>query len=58
VSPAFKKTNGIVYVLPETRSARETFGSYDVDEHARRPIAPAPLPAQGKVSVGSTIKLR
>lgn len=34
VSPAFKKTDGIVYVLPETRSPRETFGSYDVDERA------------------------
>jgi hypothetical protein len=31
VSPAFKGTNGIVYVLPETRSAQEVFGSYDVD---------------------------
>ncbi len=26
VSPAFKRTHGIVYVLPETRSARELFG--------------------------------
>lgn len=32
VSPAFKKSDGVVYVLPETRSARETFGSYDVEE--------------------------
>ncbi len=30
VSPAFRSTNGIVYVLPETRSAQEVFGSYDV----------------------------
>ena len=28
VHPAFTKTNGIVYVLPETRSAREVFESY------------------------------
>jgi hypothetical protein len=28
VRPAFTKTNGIVYVLPETRSAREVFASY------------------------------
>lgn len=34
VSPAFTKTNGIVYVLPETRSARELFKSYDVDGQA------------------------
>jgi hypothetical protein len=31
VRPAFTGTNGIVYVLPETRSAREVFGSYDVE---------------------------
>lgn len=30
VSPAFRGTNGIVYVLPETRSAQEVFRSYDV----------------------------
>ncbi|WP_349279998.1 hypothetical protein [Polaromonas hydrogenivorans] len=39
VSPAFTGTDGIVYVLPETRSAREVFGSYDVGEHPR-PQAP------------------
>jgi hypothetical protein len=31
VSPVFTGTNGIVYVLPETRPAREVFGSYDVE---------------------------
>ncbi|MDB5945051.1 MAG: hypothetical protein JWQ33_77 [Ramlibacter sp.] len=30
VSPAFTGTNGIVYVLPDTRPVREVFGSYDV----------------------------
>lgn len=30
VRPAFTGTNGIVYVLPETRSAQILFGSYDV----------------------------
>ena len=35
VSPSFTGTSGIVYVLPETRSAREVFGSYDVQESAR-----------------------
>lgn len=34
LSPAFTGTDGVVYVLPETRSAREVFGSYDVEEHA------------------------
>ena len=32
VSPAFRGTNGIVYVLPETRPARVVFSSYDVAE--------------------------
>jgi hypothetical protein len=32
VSPAFTGTDGIVYVLPETRPAREVFGSYVVEE--------------------------
>jgi len=31
VSPAFTNTNGIVYILPEMTTARELFGSYDVD---------------------------
>ena len=35
VSPAFTGTQGIVYILPETRSAREVFGSYDVDAGTR-----------------------
>jgi len=30
VSPAFSRTSGIVYILPETGTAREMFGSYDV----------------------------
>ena len=34
LSPAFTGTDGIVYVLPETRSAREVFGSYEVKVHA------------------------
>ena len=36
VSPMFTGTDGIVYVLPETRPAREVFGSYDVEERARQ----------------------
>ena len=46
VSPAFTGTNGIVYVLPETRAAKEVFGSYDVDEHARPLAARQAKPAQ------------
>ena len=36
VSPSFTGTNGIVYILPETRSAREVFGSYDVQDPSRK----------------------
>ena len=39
VSRSFKGTNGIVYVLPETRSAQQVFASHDVDGHA--PLPPA-----------------
>ena len=46
VRPAFTGTNGIVYVLPETRSAREVFKSYDVDEHERLPPVSQPLPSR------------
>src|ERR1043166_7326206 len=35
VRPAFTGTNGIVYILPETRSARGVFGAYDVEAQAR-----------------------
>jgi hypothetical protein len=45
VRPAFTGTNGIVYVLPETRLAREVFASYDVEEHARLQNASQPTPA-------------
>ena len=31
VSPSFTGTNGNVYILPETRTAQEVFGSYDVN---------------------------
>ena len=34
VSPAFTGTDGIVYVLPDTRPVREVFGSYDVGREA------------------------
>lgn len=35
VSPSFTGTTGIVYILPETRSAHEVFGSYDVPSSSR-----------------------
>ena len=39
VSPAFRGTSGIVYVLPETRSSRAVFGSYADHEKANPPAA-------------------
>jgi len=42
VRAAITTTNGIVYVLPETRSNREVFASYDVEEHARKQVAMLP----------------
>ena len=39
VSPTFKGTNGIVYILPETRSAAQVFGSYDVQDASRNQVS-------------------
>jgi len=44
VSPSFTGTNGIVYILPETRTAREVFGSYDVQDASRRRASPRGTP--------------
>src|SRR5450830_899498 len=49
VHPAFTGTNGIVYVLPETRSPQKVFASYDVDERERLQTARERLPAQSEV---------
>jgi len=47
VRPAFTGTNGIVYVLPETKPASKVFASYDVEEkHAREQAASQAVPAQ------------
>lgn len=47
VSPAFKGSNGIVYVLPETRSARAVFASYDIEDAALTQVARQDLPRNG-----------
>ena len=39
VHPAFTGTNGVVYVLPETRSIHEVFAMYNIDENQRRQSA-------------------
>jgi hypothetical protein len=36
VHPAFTRTNGIVYILPETRTSRVLFGLYDGTELAQK----------------------
>jgi hypothetical protein len=46
VRPAFTGTNGIVYILPETRTAREVFASYDVDERLQLEHVSRTDPAQ------------
>jgi hypothetical protein len=42
VGPAFARSSGVVYILPETGPARALFGSYDVgvDAQARVPAPP------------------
>ena len=53
VSPAFSGTEGIVYVLPEIRSVREVFGSYDVDERSTRSDAALPASAGNEPAASS-----
>ena len=50
VSPIFTGTNGIVYVLPETRSAKEVFGSYDVQDRPLQQDSPSPAQAINSAS--------
>lgn len=47
VSPSFTGTNGVVYILPETRSARDVFGSYDVQDVSRQQASAGVAPAGG-----------
>ncbi|PKN95809.1 MAG: hypothetical protein CVU43_23950 [Chloroflexi bacterium HGW-Chloroflexi-5] len=53
VRPAFTGTNGIVYVLPETRSIREVFAMYDVDEKERQQNAIQPRTREGRTQSGA-----
>jgi len=46
VIPAFTGSNGIVYVLPETRSVQKVFAAYGVAEHERLKLA-AKIAASG-----------
>lgn len=51
VSPAFSGSNGIVYVLPETRSVQQVFSSYDVKKRTRQKAAsqPATAPIEAEI---------
>jgi hypothetical protein len=53
VRPAFTGTNGIVYVLPETRSIRDVFAMYDVDENERQQKAIRTSPRKGRTPSGA-----
>lgn len=44
ISPTFTGTNGIVYVLPDTRQVQEVFGSYSVGDHAIKHLQEDRLP--------------
>jgi len=57
LQPAFTGTYGIVYVLPETRPARQVFASYEVEEQAidEKDAAAPPLM---KVSQSNAIQQR
>lgn len=46
VSAAFSGTNGVVYVLPETRSIEKVFASFGVDSRARLKSSTPSLPSQ------------
>ena len=51
VDPSFTGTNGIVYVLPETRPVRQVFGSYDVEvRHQYAAQAPSNATIAGALS--------
>ena len=52
VSPAFTGTDGIVYVLPETRPARAVFASYDVYERAQAQSENQSAPTQFATRIG------
>ena len=50
VSPTFTKTFGVVYILPETRSAEQVFGSYDVNDLSRKQASASVGPATSSMT--------
>ncbi len=55
VSPTFKGTNGIVYILPETRSAAQVFGSYDIQGASRQQALVNATPATQSAQPTQTV---
>lgn len=51
VNAAFTGTNGVVYVLPETRSIGKVFAAYDLNERARLKAAHPGLPVQAESQI-------
>lgn len=58
VHTTFRNTSGIIYVLPETRSIGETFGSYNVGEHVQHSALSPPAQIRDKTLPNNIIKLR
>lgn len=58
VQTTFRNTSVIIYVLPETRSISETFGSYNVGEHVQHSALSPPVQIPEKTLSNSIIKLR
>lgn len=50
VSPSFTNSNGIVYILPEIRSAQDVFGSYDVQDPSRKQATALVAPAESSAA--------
>ena len=50
VSPSFTNSNGIVYILPEIRSAQDVFGSYDVQDPSRKQATALVAPAESSTA--------
>ena len=57
VHPAFSGTNGIVYVLPESKPAAKVFASYDVGERTQAQAGGA-VAGEKLASSGSPVRVR
>jgi hypothetical protein len=58
VSPAFTGSDGIVYILPETRPQNTVFASYDVNKRAQRLALADSLPAPPAATDKTTLSQR